>query len=246
MAASELSKGEEVGRSAFARMTAMIYWVIVLEIMFLVATSPGLIASFFVSADLSNFPLFVACLLPVGPALSGLVYSWRRRAIELDLSPAPRFWRGYRLNFVDVMKWWVPFLILVAMGGFVATHLSLTFLSESSVWLFVVLGVLAALWAAHMLILTSVFSFRTRDAARLAVYFFFRCFSTTLLYLSLLVVCFALTYLVGMWLPVLAGSIFSAMYVRAAHTEIYLATDQFTLHEEDSEDESDESGDDEE
>jgi len=230
MAASELSKGEEVGKSAFARVTAAIYWALILEVMFIVATSPGLVASFFLSPDLGNLPLFAACLLPVGPAVSGLVFAWRRRAFDLDLNPAPRFWRGYKLNFVDVMKWWVPFLILVAAGSFVATHLSLTFLPENSVWLFLVLGVLAALWAAHMLIITSVFSFRTRDAARLSVYFFFRCFPATLLYLSLLVVCFALTYMFGAWLPVLAGSVLSAMYVRAARTEMWLATDQFTAH----------------
>ena len=238
MADSELSKGEEIGRSAFARMTAMIYWAIVLEIMFIAATSPGLIASFFLPPDLSNLPLFAVCLLPFGPALSALVFAWRRRSIDPDLSPASRFWRGYRLNFADVMKWWVPFLILIVLGSFVATHLSLTFLPEGSVWLFAVLGVLACLWAGHMFILTSVFSFRTRDAARLSVYFFFRCFPATLLYLSLLVVCFALTYLVGVWLPVLCGSILAAMYVRAAHTEMYLATEQFTPHPEVEEDES--------
>jgi len=245
MAASELSKGEEVGKSAFARVTAMIYWVLVLEIMFLVTVSPGLIASFFLPPDLSNLPLFAVCLLPFGPSLSALVFAWRRRQFELDLSPAARFWRGYRINLVDVLKWWVPFLILIALGSFVATHLEFTFLPEGSVWLFVVLGVLACLWAGHMFIVTSVFSFRTRDAARLSIYFFFRCFPATLLYLSLLVVCFALTYLVGIWLPVLCGSILAAMYVRAAHVEMYLVTDQFTPHEEDSEDESDEDDEDE-
>ena len=240
MAASELSKGEEVGKSAFGRMTAMIYWIVVLEIMFLVTISPGLIVSFFLSPDLSNLPLFAVCMLPVGPSLSALVFAWRRRQMDLDLSPASRFWRGYRINIVDVLKWWVPFLILVGLGSFVATHLSLTFLPEGSVWIFIVLGVLACLWAAHMFIVTSIFSFRTRDAARLSVYFFFRCFPATLLYLSLLVVCFALTYLVGIWLPVLTGSILAAMYVRAAHVEMYLVTDQFTPHEEESEDDDSE------
>ena len=242
MAASELSKGEEVGRSAFARMTAAIYWGMVLEVMFIIATSPGLVATFFLSPDLSNLPLFAVCALPVGPALSGLVFAWRRRAFDLDLAPAARFWRGYKLNFVDVMKWWVPFLALVAAGSLVATNLSLTFLPDGAVWVFLVLGILAALWEAHMLIMTSAFSFRTRDASRLAVYFFFRCFPATLAYLSLLVVCFALTYLFGAWLPILAGSILSAMYVRAARTEMWLATDQFTTHDdtEETEEDSDE------
>jgi len=228
MAASELSKGAEVGKSAFARVTAMIYWLIMLEIMFIVFTSPGWVASLFLASVSSNVPLFVICLLPVGPAVAAMVFAWRRRQLEgPDLSPVARFWRGYRLNFADVLKWWVPLLIVVALGGFVAVNIRLTFLPAGMVWVFIGLGVLVGLWACHMLILTSVFSFRTRDAARLSMFFFFRCFPATLLYLSLLVICFGLTYLVGMWLPILVASILSTMYVRAAAATMSIATDRF-------------------
>jgi len=235
MAASDLSRGEEVGRSAFARVTAMIYCFIILELVFLVAISPSLVAIFFLSPEFNNLPLFIICALPVGPALSGVVFALRRRSLEgPDLSPAAHFWRGYRLNFKDVLRWWAPFLILCALGSFVAINLSLTFLPDSAVWVFIALGVLAALWAGHMLILTSAFSFRTRDAARLAGYFFFRCFPATLVYLSLLVVCFALTYLVSMWVPIIVASLLSAMYVRASTSTMDITTEQFTAHEEDA------------
>ena len=228
MAASELSKGAEVGKSTFARVTAMVYWLIMLEVMFLLFTAPGWVATLFLAADSSNIPLYVACLLPLGPAVAALVFAWRRRELEgPDLAPARRFWRGYRLNFGDVLRWWAPFLALVAAGGFVAVNLPLIGLPAGLAWVFVGLGALAGLWAAHMLVMTAVFSFRTRDASRLAIHFFFRCFPATLLFLSLLVVCFACTYLVGTWLPILAGSVLSQMYVRAAAKEMDIVTAEF-------------------
>ena len=232
MAASELSKGAEVGKSTFARVTAMIYWLIMLEVMFVIFTAPGWVASLFLDDDPSNIPLFIACLLPVGPAVAAMVFAWRRRELEgPDLAPARRFWRGYRLNFADVLRWWVPFLVLVAVGGFVATNLHMINLPAGLIWIFVGLGVLAALWAAHMLVLTAAFSFRTRDTSRLAIHFFFRCFPATLLFLSLLVICFISSYLVGIWLPILAASVLSQMYVRAAAKEFDIVTAEFIAPE---------------
>ncbi|MDR2973309.1 MAG: hypothetical protein LBV00_01150 [Propionibacteriaceae bacterium] len=233
MAASELSQGQEVGRSGFARVTAMIYWVMVLTFMFALTTAPGWVVSLFLAPDPSNLPWFVACLVPVGPALAALVFAWRRRDIEgPDLAPAVRFWRGYRLNLVDVLRWWAPYLAVLAVGGFVATNLHRLALPTGSVWFFIGLGAISALWAGHMIILTAAFSFRARDAARLGLYFFFHCFRATLLYLSLLIIVFACTYFVGMWLPVALSAILALFYVRAAGPMMTQVTAQFVAPDE--------------
>ncbi|MDR2929472.1 MAG: hypothetical protein LBV06_00975 [Propionibacteriaceae bacterium] len=229
MSDSELLNGAEVGRSAFARITAMIYWVIVLTVLFGLVAAPGWVASLFIAPDPSNWPLFMACLLPVGPGVSAMVFAWRRRALEgPDLSPAARFFRGYRLNAVDVLRWWAPYLIVVALGGFVAANIGLTGLPTGLVWVLVALGFLSALWAGHMMILTSVFSFRTRDAARLSLFCSVRCVGVTLLFASLIVVCVAATALIGMWAPLLFAGVLAAMYVRAAAPAMTLVTEQFT------------------
>ena len=52
--------------------------------------------------DPSNAALVAALCVPVGPALSAALFAWRVFRDDRDLAPARHFWRGYRLNAVDV------------------------------------------------------------------------------------------------------------------------------------------------
>jgi hypothetical protein len=159
---------QRFGTGPLARAAALIYTVLVVEALFLATGAVGLVPLVLLDRDVSNLPLVAVAAIPVGPALSAAVYALRRRSDDLtDLAPAGAFLRGYRINAVGVLKLWVPWLIWetllavnIAYGWWIAPLL--------------VLAVVAALWQANALVINSLYTFRSRDTARLAAYFLIR------------------------------------------------------------------------
>ncbi|TFD92668.1 DUF624 domain-containing protein [Cryobacterium lactosi] len=155
------------------RATAMVYRVLILELLFLAAASPGLGLLVTLSGDASNAPLLALCLLPVGPALSALIFAWRQSPTEDHLEPARHFWRGYRLNTLGMLRWW--WLVLVTLGilGINVAYLDVVIAPGVPL---VIAGLvqaavftLVAVVALHALIIGSLYNFRARDVLRLAL-----------------------------------------------------------------------------
>lgn len=161
--------GGEVGRGPLARGAAAVYRYFVLEVLLLLTTLPTFAVWLLLARDASNAPLFVLGLLPVGPALVAGLGAVRAWELEPDLAPAKPFWRTYRREMLGTLAWWAPLLALLAvlavnLGGLGEVAGGTAFAPVT-----VLLVVLAAVWAGHMLVLQTRFSFRLRDAARIAV-----------------------------------------------------------------------------
>ncbi|SDK31972.1 DUF624 domain-containing protein [Nonomuraea jiangxiensis] len=186
--------GRGFGRGPLSRASALVYNLLVVELLFLATTLPGLAGLVLLDRSAGNIPLAAACALPLGPALSAALYALRRRSRDLaDLRPAAAFWRGYRANARGVLKLWVPWLAGMAV---IATNLANLGAAGVPGWWagpLVLVAVGATLWAGNALVITSLFEFRAVDVARLAAYFLGRRPAVTLANLSLLVVAGGLT-----------------------------------------------------
>ena len=195
------------GVGPFARAAALIHTLVTVGALLLLAAAPGLAGLLLLGPDPTNLPLAAVCLLPLGPAASAAVYALHHRDRDLtDLHPARAYRRGWRLNALPALRLWAPLLAWLTVIAFTLTHFSATGLPG---WWAVLLGVIGAgslLWGAHALVLTSLFSFRTRDTARLAAYFLFRHGRATLAAGSLLVLAAAGTALLTEALPALLAA----------------------------------------
>ncbi|MDT7841888.1 hypothetical protein [Streptomyces justiciae] len=195
------------GVGSLSRAAALIHTLLTVEALLLAAASPGLAGLLLLGPDPTNLPLAAVCLLPLGPAASAAVYALHHRDRDLtDLHPARAYGRGWRLNALPALRLWAPLLAWLTVIAFTLTHFSATGLPG---WWAVLLGVIGAgslLWGAHALVLTSLFSFRTRDTARLAAYFLFRHGRATLAAGSLLVLAAAGTALLTEALPALLAA----------------------------------------
>ncbi|MGI5458807.1 hypothetical protein ACQEWB_37660 [Streptomyces sp. CA-249302] len=195
------------GVGPLSRAAALIHTLLTVEALLLAAASPGLLALLLLGPDPSNLPLAAVCLLPVGPALSAALYALHHRTGDLtDLHPARTYARGWRLNALAVLRIWVPLLAWLTIIGFTLTHFSATGLPGWWAWLLAAIGLASLLWGAHALVLTSLFTFRARDTARLAAYFLFRHGRATLAAASLLVLTAGLTALRTEALPALLAA----------------------------------------
>ncbi|MEU8215485.1 DUF624 domain-containing protein [Micromonospora taraxaci] len=165
----------QFGDGPLSRITSRVYILLVVELLLLLTTLPGLLPLLVLGRDPSNLPLAALLLVPVGPAVSAALYAVRHQRTDLtDLRPAALFWRGYRTNASGVLRVWVPTLVwLTVLAMNLAYRDAVGLASWWSVPL-VLLAVGVTLCAANALVITSLFDFRTRDVLRLAVHFLVR------------------------------------------------------------------------
>jgi hypothetical protein len=218
---------DEIGTGLLPRWSAVVYWFLVVEGLLLLTALPGLVLVQVLDRDASNIPLFALACVPFGPAVAAALFAWRVFARDRDLSPARHFWRGYRLDVLDVLRWWVPMLVVLAVIAVNLTHLSAAGLPAA---LGIALGALAlflVLWSGHAMVLSALFSFRTRDVARLGAYFVASKPLVTLGFVSVLVLAVGLAYLSD-WLLVLAAGPLTYLYARTAAPVVSTAEAQFT------------------
>lgn len=192
------------------------------------ATLPGLLALPFLAREAGNAPLFGLCFVPVAPALSAAVFAWRVFLTDRDLAPARHFLRGYRLNWLDVLRWWVPTVGFLSLLGFTLANLHLAGVPNGYGLLLIVVAVGALLWSAPALVLSSTLALRTRDIARLAVYYLAARPAVTLGVAALLLSAAGLVVLISDWALVLLASPFALALTSNTAPVVRDATERFT------------------
>ncbi|WP_431923628.1 DUF624 domain-containing protein [Micromonospora wenchangensis] len=219
----------EVGDGPLSRAAAAVYTVLVVGFLLVLTTLPGLVPVLLLDRDASNLPLVALCLLPVGPAVSAALYAVHHQRPDLtDLRPAARFRQGYRANLAQVLRIWVPLLLWLTVIAVNLTHLSAAGVPTGWAVPLLAVGVGATLTGGNALVIASLFTFRTRDVLRLALYFLVRTPTVTVGTALLLSAAGALTVLVSEALPVLLAGPFVLAYLRAATPMTDLVRKDFT------------------
>jgi hypothetical protein len=219
----------QFGEGPLARAAALVYNLLVVEVLLLVTTAPGLVVLVLLDRDASNVPLAAACALPLGPALSAALYALHHRRRDLaDLRPAAAFWRGYRVNFRGALQVWVPWLAWVTIVAVNLTHLTAAGVPGWWAALLVVVAVAATLAAVDALVITSLFAFRAADVARLAVSSLGRTPGVTLGNACLLVAAAGVTAVSSEAVLALLGSVLAAALLRTSRPMIVEIQREFT------------------
>ncbi|GGM12196.1 hypothetical protein GCM10010129_65200 [Streptomyces fumigatiscleroticus] len=218
------------GAGPLSRAAALVHTLVTVEFLLLVTASPGLAALFLLRPDPANLPLAALCLLPLGPALSAALHALHHRGRNLtDLHPFRAYRRGFRLNALPALKLWAPLLGWLTLIAFTLTHFSATGLPGWWAALLAAVGAGSLLWGAHALVLTSLFTFRARDTARLAAYFLLRHGRATLGAASLLVLAGGLTALLTEALPALLTAPLLLSLLHSSRPVITETRENFTV-----------------
>ncbi len=220
------------GQGPLSRASALVYTLLVVELLVLVTTVPGLIGLVLLDRDAANVPLAAACALPVGPALSAALYALHHRRLDLtDLHPATAFWRGYRMNVRGVVKLWIPMLAWLTVLGSTLANFGAAGVPGWWAILLVLIALAAALWGANALVITSLFAFRARDVARLAAYFLFSSPRVALADACLFVVAAGVTLVASEAALTLLASVFAAALLLNSRPLIAEVTEKFTVQD---------------
>ncbi|MFD2026833.1 DUF624 domain-containing protein [Promicromonospora aerolata] len=226
----ERGEGErrEFGEGVLGRATAVVYWYLIVEALLVVAVLPGALGSLLLERTTGNAPLFALCLVPLGPAVSAALFALRDRTRAEGLTPAASFWRGYRLNWADALKVWVPGLLV---GVVILLGLANVGAGGVPGWyagVLVVVGAGLVLWLLNALVIVSFFGFRTRDVMRLAAHFLGARPLVTLGSLSLLVLAAGVVALTTEALFGLVGAVWLALVLRNARPLLADVEERFT------------------
>jgi uncharacterized membrane protein YesL len=218
----------QFGTGPLARAAALIYSLLVVEILLVLGTLPGLVPLVLLDRDVSNLPLVAACALPLGPAVAAALYALHHHRGDLtDLHPAVAFWRGYRANLWPVLKIWGPLLLWLTI---VAVNLANFDAAAVPDWWripLVLVGVVATLWGVNALVVTALFVFRTRDVARLAVHFLGRTPQVTIGTTGVLLTAAVVTAATSEAVLALLGSVFVLALLGASRPMINKIRDEF-------------------
>ncbi|MFG3246369.1 hypothetical protein [Streptomyces sp. NPDC048187] len=223
------ARSADFGTGVLSRGVALIHTLLTVEALLLVTCAPGLAALFLLTPDPANLPLAALCLLPLGPALSAAAYALHHRSADLtELHPARDCLRGWRLNALPALRLWAPLLAWLTVIAFTLTHFTATGLPRWWAVLLALVGAGSLLWGAHALVLTSLFTFRARDTARLAAYFLLRHGRATLGAASLLLLAAALTALLTEALPALLAAPLLLSLLHSSRPVITETREEFT------------------
>ena len=223
----------ETGVGPLSRWAAAVYWVLVLEVLIVATALPGLVPLVLLGGDASNAPLVPLCLIPLGPSLVAAIFAWRGflgvdRDLR-DLAPARHFWRGYRRSWLDVLRWWVPLMLVLAVLAVNVVHADAVSGGGSFALVSLVIGVALACWAGNALVLTALFALRTRDIARLSAYYLAARPAQGLGVLAVVVVAAGLAVLTSDWVTVLAASLLTLVLLRNTLPIVADVRDHFTV-----------------
>lgn len=222
----------QFGDGPLARLSAFVYNLLVVEILLLLASLPGLVALVLLDRDASNIPLAAACALPLGPALSAAIYALHHRSHDLgELRPASAFLRGYRLNFFGALKIWTPWLAWLTIVAVNLAHLRAAGVPSWWAVVLVVVALGSTLAAIDALVITSLFTFRATDIVRLAVVYLTRTPSVTFGNALLLLAAVSITAVSSEAVVALLGSLLAAVLLWTCRPLIADVQREFTVAE---------------
>ena len=220
----------EFGDGPLSRASALIYNLLVVELLFLLTAVPGLVLLVLLDHDASNAPLVAASAIQLGPAFSAALYALHHRRQELtDLAPAKAFWRGYRGNALPVLKIWLPWLAWLTIVAVNLAHFAAAGVPKWWGVLLVLVALVVTLGVANALVITSLFEFRTTDVARLALYFLIHRRGATIGNLCLLIVAAGITLLSSEAVLALLGSVLAVALLANSRSMVAAIRDQFTV-----------------
>jgi uncharacterized membrane protein YesL len=222
------------GEGPLSRATALLYTLLVVEGLLVVTTLPTLVAVTLLERDASNVPLAALSALPLAPAVAAALTALRAERDVLDLHPATAFWHGYRRDVAQVLALWVPALAVLTVIGINLTHLDAGGVPPAWAIPLWAIGLATTLWTANAITISSQFAFRTRDVARLAVFFLFTTPGVTLGTAGVLALSAIVVTLTSEAVLLLAGSIVAGLLLVVTRPMAARVERDFVAHEEDA------------
>jgi uncharacterized membrane protein YesL len=205
----------QFGEGLLFSLTNHIYWLIMTNIYFILCNVLFLFFFMTLEPTFSNITIYFLALIPTGPSVSALFYSIGKLIREKDLSPLRDFFHGYKINFKDTMKFWLPLLLVLYI-----LFVDLQYFNSNPTTINNILSVVFSIAIIVMTILVMYaflinagFTFRLKDIWKLSVYYSFMKVKITFGNIGIVIILLCLSYLVSDFLIVFVASLVCYLFM---------------------------------
>lgn len=147
----------------------------ILDFLFLTSNLLFFAVFVFFIPSISNAIYFFVALIPAGPAFAALCHTLSKLNREKEVAPFFDFFHAYKTNFTDVLKVWMPILVVffILVIDIQYFNQNPTILNQVLNGIFLIALFIIAIFSFYALIITTHFKFRIRDIYRLSAYYIF-------------------------------------------------------------------------
>jgi uncharacterized membrane protein YesL len=163
------------GEGILFGVTNHIYALFMTNIYFVLSNIIGLFFFMTLEPTFSNITIYFLALIPTGPAITALFYSIGKLIREKELSPLHDFIHGYKINFKDTLKFWLPLLLVLYILIVDLQYFNSTASTINSVLsiVFAIGIILTMVISMNTFLIIAGFKFRFKDLLKLSVYYSF-------------------------------------------------------------------------
>ncbi|MFE6968852.1 glycosyltransferase [Isoptericola sp. NPDC057653] len=225
-------RARELGDGPLGRLTARVYWYLVVGVLVALGTVPTLVALMLLDRSSGNALIVPLCLLPAAPGLVAGLFALDARTTEATAgappAPAAAFARGLRLGWRDALLLAAPALVVLGMVATSVVHREAAGVSAGYAVVLLVVGAAVLVWALAALTVVALFRLRTRDVARVALDGLARRPAVAAGLLALVVVAAGAVWLVGEAVAALLLVVWLAFLLRTARPLLRDVARRFT------------------
>lgn len=98
---------KDITKTKLYNMLQYIYYFLISNLLFLIMNLVFFIGQLYIPLSISSILLYFLILIPTGPSITALFFTMRKLVIEKNISVAKTYFRAYKENFWDTMKYWV-------------------------------------------------------------------------------------------------------------------------------------------
>ncbi|SER50981.1 Uncharacterized membrane protein YesL [Gracilibacillus ureilyticus] len=166
----------QFAQSGFYRFSNYVYWLMILNILFVVTNILFFFAFITLIPSVNNAIFYFIASIPAGPAVAALCHSLSKLVQNNEIAPFSDFFQAYKNNFMDVLKIWLPILIasFILIIDIQYFNQNPTLFNQILNGIFLVGLLVLSIFTFYALIITTHFKFRIRDIYRLALYYIFK------------------------------------------------------------------------
>jgi len=116
-----------------------IYALFMVNLYFVLANPIFFYLYLFVPTTIDDTLIMFLSAITMGPALGATFFAMGKLIREGDVSPTKDFWRGYKMNFMISLKYWLVMLLLLFVVFVNLTHIFDTGQFSAFSWFFIIL-----------------------------------------------------------------------------------------------------------
>lgn len=218
----------ELGRGSLGRATVTVHRFGSIGLGFVLASLPAVAAGMLLPWGGLALLVIVLLTVAVAVALAAALAAWRDERGAEHPAPWAAFWRGWRRNAVDVTRAVTPGLLLIGIIAVSVADAGAAGVGAGYAWLLLGIAAVVSLISIRVAVLASMFSFRTRDLWRLAVYTLFRVPRATVALVAVAICVVGLVWLTNEAVPMLLGGAAARLLLHHEGPVIDLVRNQFT------------------